>query len=81
MHRAERARVDSCDNRGTCGSTDRKWDKGICVAATLRGEAVEVWCHGVVIAVAGEVGTDVFTTYPQDVGTGERILLRGRLGH
>ncbi len=80
MHGAERARVHSGDNRGTCGSTDRKGDKGICVPATLCGEAVKVWCHGVVIAIAGEVGADIFTTYPQDVGVCERVYLIRRLG-
>jgi hypothetical protein len=80
VHRAECAGMDSCDNRGTCGSTDRKWDKGICVAAALRGEAVDVWCYGVVIAVATKVGADIFTTYPQDIGACERVWLRKCFG-
>jgi hypothetical protein len=41
----------------------------------LCGEAVEVWCPGVVITVATEVGADIFTTYPKDVGTGDRVWL------
>ena len=80
VHRAEGAGVHSGDNRGTCGGTYRKGDKGICVTAALRGEAVKVWCHGVVIAVTAKVGADIFTTYPQDVGTSERVWLIRRLG-
>jgi hypothetical protein len=76
VHRAECAGVDSSDNRRTRGGTDREGDKGICVPATLSGEAVKVWRHGIVIAIAGKVGADIFTTYPEDVGAGERILLR-----
>lgn len=79
MHRAECAGVHAGDNRGTSGGTDRKGNKGICVSAPLCGESVDVWCHGVVIAVTAEVGADIFTTYPKDVGTGDRVWLRGRL--
>ena len=79
MHGAERAGVHSGDNRGASGGTDRERDKGICIPAALLGESVEVWCHGVVIAITAKVGADIFTTYPEDVGACERILLRGRL--
>lgn len=80
MHRAKRTRVRAGDNRGAGRGTDRKGDKGVCVSATLRGEAVKVWCHGVVIAIAGEVGADVFTTYPKYVWAGEGVWLRRYFG-
>lgn len=79
MHRAERTGVHSCDNRRTRWGTDGKGDKGICVPAALRGEAVKVWRNGVAITITAEVGADVFTAYPEDVWSGESILLRGRL--